>query len=80
MPSNEVKTGTAQGVKLTQKDVSRSYWIWQLFSHANYNYERMQGGSFAACMERRGYGERLIRAIFYDNLARLLGLAPAPES
>ena len=50
MPSNEVKTGMAQGVKLTQKDVSRSYWIWQLFSHANYNYERMQGGSFAACM------------------------------
>jgi len=50
MPSNEVKTGTAQGVKLTQKDVSRSYWIWQLFSHANYNYERMQGGSFAARM------------------------------
>lgn len=34
----------------------------------------------AAAMERRGYGERLIRAIFYDNLARLLGLAPAPES
>ena len=48
MPSNEVKT--APGVKLTKKDVNHSYWIWQLFSHANYNYERMQGGSFAACM------------------------------
>lgn len=48
MPSNDVKT--APGVKLTKKDVSHSYWIWQLFSHANYNYERMQGGSFAACM------------------------------
>lgn len=50
MPSNEVKTETVQSVKLTKKDVNRSYWVWQLFSHANYNYERMQGGSFAACM------------------------------
>ena len=33
----------------------------------------------AEAMERRGYGKSLVRAIFYDNLARLLGLAPAPE-
>ena len=55
MPSNEVKTETVQSVKLTKKDVNRSYWVWQLFSHANYNYERMQGGSFAACMHRRNW-------------------------
>ncbi|MBU5435078.1 PTS system mannose/fructose/sorbose family transporter subunit IID [Pseudoflavonifractor sp. MSJ-37] len=37
-------------MKLTKKDVQKSYWLWQFFSHANYNYERMQGGAFAACM------------------------------
>lgn len=33
----------------------------------------------AEAMERRGYGKPLIQAIFYDNLARLLGFAPVPE-
>jgi len=37
-------------LKLTKKDVRRSYWLWQFFSHANYNYERMQGTSFAMAM------------------------------
>lgn len=36
--------------ELTKQDINKSYWIWQFFSHANYNYERMQGGAFAACM------------------------------
>lgn len=36
--------------KLNKKTVDKAYWIWQLFSHANYNYERMQGGAFAASM------------------------------
>ena len=31
----------------------------------------------AEAMARRGYGEKLIRSIFYDNLARLLGLLPS---
>lgn len=51
---NKIAAGEADGreaaIKLTKKDVNRSYWIWQFFSHANYNYERMQGGAFAACM------------------------------
>lgn len=52
---NDVKKEQTEGtealaVKLTKKDVSHSYWIWQFFSHANYNYERMQGGAFGACM------------------------------
>lgn len=38
------------GVKLTKKDVNHSYWLWQFFSHANYNYERYQGTAFAMCM------------------------------
>jgi len=37
-------------VALTKKDVQKSYWFWQLFSHANYNYERMQGTAFAMAM------------------------------
>lgn len=44
--SSEVKSE----VKLTKKDITKSYWLWQFFSHANYNYERMQGTSFAMCM------------------------------
>ena len=39
-----------QSVKLTKKDVNKSFWLWQLFSHANYNYERMQGTAFAMAM------------------------------
>ncbi len=31
----------------------------------------------AEAMACRGYGEKLIRSIFYDNLARLLGLPPS---
>ncbi|NCE64971.1 PTS system mannose/fructose/sorbose family transporter subunit IID [Pseudoflavonifractor sp. 524-17] len=40
----------AANVKLDKKDIQRSFWLWQFFSHANYNYERMQGGAFAMCM------------------------------
>ena len=36
--------------KLTKKDVQKSFWLWQFFSHANYNYERMQGTAFAMAM------------------------------
>ena len=35
---------------LTKEEITKSYWLWQLFSHANYNYERMQGTAFAMCM------------------------------
>lgn len=37
-------------ITLTKKDVRKSYWLWQFFSHANYNYERMQGTAFAMAM------------------------------
>ena len=39
-----------QGVSLEEKDVKKSYWLWQFFSHANYNYERMQGTAVAMAM------------------------------
>lgn len=35
--SNEVKTK-----EITQRDLKRAFWRWTFFSHANYNYERLQ--------------------------------------
>jgi mannose/fructose/N-acetylgalactosamine-specific phosphotransferase system component IID len=37
-------------VQLTRGDVQRSFWLWTFFSHANYNYERLQGTAFAQAM------------------------------
>ena len=28
--------------ELSKKDVTRSFWRWTFFSHANYNYERLE--------------------------------------
>ncbi|HEX5591341.1 MAG TPA: PTS system mannose/fructose/sorbose family transporter subunit IID [Candidatus Limnocylindrales bacterium] len=39
-----------QPVKLDRSDVRRSFWLWTFFSHANYNYERLQGTAFAQAM------------------------------
>ena len=44
---NNAVQETDKRIKLDKKDIRRSYWLWQFFSHANYNYERMQGGAFA---------------------------------
>jgi PTS system mannose-specific IID component len=38
------------GVRLTRGDVLRSWVTWTFFSHANYNYERLQGTGFAHAM------------------------------
>ena len=37
-------------VKLDRSDVRRAFWLWTFFSHANYNYERLQGTAFAHAM------------------------------
>lgn len=39
-----------QPVKLDRSDVRRAFWLWTFFSHANYNYERLQGTAFAQAM------------------------------
>jgi PTS system mannose-specific IID component len=36
--------------KLDRGDVRRAFWLWTFFSHANYNYERLQGTAFAQAM------------------------------
>ena len=41
---------TQEKVSLTRGDVQRSFWLWTFFSHANYNYERLQGTAFAQAM------------------------------
>lgn len=39
-----------QKVSLSRGDVQRAFWLWTFFSHANYNYERLQGTAFAQAM------------------------------
>jgi PTS system mannose-specific IID component len=38
------------GGKITRGDLIRSWILWQFFSHANYNYERLQATAFAHAM------------------------------
>lgn len=40
----------SQPKKLTKSDLVKSMLIWQFFSHANYNYERLQATAFAQAM------------------------------
>ena len=42
--------GAKPTVSLSRSDVQRSFWLWTFFSHANYNYERLQGTAFAQAM------------------------------
>lgn len=57
-----------QGVKLDEKDVKKSYWLWQFFSHANYNYERMQGTAVAMAMAP------IIKKLYPDQKEKADGL------
>lgn len=61
-----------QRVELTTGDVRRAFWLWTFFSHANYNYERLQGTAFAHAMTpiiRRLYStEEEIRAALKRHL------------
>jgi mannose/fructose/N-acetylgalactosamine-specific phosphotransferase system component IID len=40
----------ASGGKVTRGDLIRSWVLWTFFSHANYNYERLQATAFAHAM------------------------------
>ena len=48
-PASDVQSG-ASGGKVTRADLIRSWILWTFFSHANYNYERLQGTAFAHAM------------------------------
>lgn len=37
-------------MQLTTRDIFNSFWRWLFFSHANYNWERLQGTGFAHAM------------------------------
>jgi mannose/fructose/sorbose-specific phosphotransferase system IID component len=52
MTTPDMTTPTTNGgeVKLSRGDVQRAFWLWTFFSHANYNYERLQGTAFAQAM------------------------------
>lgn len=64
--------GIRPRVELTTGDVRRAFWLWTFFSHANYNYERLQGTAFAHAMTpiiRRLYStEEEIRAALKRHL------------
>ncbi len=57
-----------QSVSLEEKDVKKSYWLWQFFSHANYNYERMQGTAVAMAMAP------IIKKLYSDQGEKAAGL------
>jgi PTS system mannose-specific IID component len=42
--------GTPAGPRVSRVDVHRSWLLWTFFSHANYNYERLQATGFAHAM------------------------------
>jgi mannose/fructose/sorbose-specific phosphotransferase system IID component len=48
--STELPPAEEPGVRLARGDVQRAFWLWTFFSHANYNYERLQGTAFAHAM------------------------------
>jgi mannose/fructose/N-acetylgalactosamine-specific phosphotransferase system component IID/mannose/fructose/N-acetylgalactosamine-specific phosphotransferase system component IIC len=41
---------TEGGPRITRRDLHHSWLLWTFFSHANYNYERLQGTGFAHSM------------------------------
>jgi mannose/fructose/N-acetylgalactosamine-specific phosphotransferase system component IID/mannose/fructose/N-acetylgalactosamine-specific phosphotransferase system component IIC len=43
-------SGPGEGVRVTRGDLLKSWVLWTFFSHANYNYERLQGTGFAHAM------------------------------
>lgn len=57
--SGNITTKTA--VKVTKKDLVKSFWLWTFFSHANYNYERLQAtgvvNAFTPILKKL-YGDR----------------------
>lgn len=59
--------------KLSKSDLFRSWSVWMNFSHACYNFERMQGMGFAHCMKNIIYklysdeNKRLERIMYYTD-------------
>jgi PTS system mannose-specific IID component len=47
---NAMAEQPATGGKITRGDLLRSWVLWTFFSHANYNYERLQATAFAHSM------------------------------
>lgn len=47
--------------KLTKKDVVKSFWRWTFFSHANYNYERLEATGLVFALSP------IIKKLYGDN-------------
>lgn len=68
---------------LDKRDISRAAWYWAFFAQSSTNYERMQGGAFAATLSRpleklygddkKGLSEALVRNMVFFNTHPELG-------
>lgn len=47
--------------ELSKKDVARSFWRWTFFSHANYNYERLEATGLVHALSP------IIKKLYADN-------------
>lgn len=47
--------------KLNKKDIIKAFWRWTFFSHANYNYERLQATGMVHCLSP------IIKKLYGDN-------------
>lgn len=50
MSNTETTMNSVEKKTLSSKDINKAFWSWQFFSHANYNYERLQASSFNLSM------------------------------
>lgn len=83
--SKESAAVERQGRKrtLSKRDVSRAAWYWSFFAQSSQNYERMQGGAFAATLSRpleklygddkEGLSKALVRNMAFFNTHPELG-------
>ncbi|GAA5421576.1 PTS system mannose/fructose/sorbose family transporter subunit IID [Tetragenococcus halophilus] len=51
--------------KLTKKEVKKAFWRWMFFSHANYNYERLQSTGVAYALSP------ILKKIYKDDPEQL---------
>lgn len=47
---NQELSNNSNNKKLSKKDVVRAFWRWTFFSHANYNYERLEATGVVHCL------------------------------
>ncbi|MBE6830356.1 MAG: PTS system mannose/fructose/sorbose family transporter subunit IID [Ruminococcaceae bacterium] len=57
----ETNNNAVKAKKLSKKDVVKAFWRWTFFSHANYNYERLEATGLVYSMSP------IIKKLYGDN-------------